>query len=350
MFGLVLLTYILFSLQGILAPLMFALIIAILLNPLVNSLRKRKLPHVVSIIIAMLLSTVVIWIFFYILSDQLASFSDQLPVLRQKLSAMLLQLQQWVQQTFSIAISKQVQLINELLNSSKGMVGQTLNTVLGAVSVLVLIPVYIFLFLFYKQLMLDFLYDVLTTTDSKQVADILGESKTAVQSYMVGLLLEALIIAVLNSVALLLLGVEYAILLGVIGALMNILPYIGGIIAIALPVLMSTVTTEGFSTQVGIVIAYLIIQMIDNNFIVPLIVSSKVKINALFSIVAVLLGGALWGISGMFLSIPVTGILKIMFDRIDGLQPWGKLLGYQESVKMKSISLKRKNRKEQGAQ
>jgi predicted PurR-regulated permease PerM len=326
---------------------MFALIIAILLNPFVNYLRKRKLPHVVSIIIAMLLSTVVIWIIFYILSDQLASFSDQLPVLRQKLSAMLLQLQQWVQQTFSIAISKQVQLINELLNSSKGMVGQTVNTVLGAISVLVLIPVYIFLFLFYKQLMLDFLYEVLTTTDSKQVADILGESKTAVQSYMVGLLLEALIIAVLNSVALLILGVEYAILLGVIGALMNILPYIGGIIAIALPVLMSTVTTEGFSTQVGIVIAYLIIQMIDNNFIVPLIVSSKVKINALFSIIAVLLGGALWGISGMFLSIPVTGILKIMFDRIDGLKPWGKLLGYQESVKFKSISLKRKNRKEQ---
>jgi predicted PurR-regulated permease PerM len=227
------------------------------------------------------------------------------------------------------------------------MVGQTVNTVLGAISVLVLIPVYIFLFLFYKQLMLDFLYEVLTTTDSKQVADILGESKSAVQSYMVGLLLEALIIAVLNSVALLILGVEYAILLGVIGALMNILPYIGGIIAIALPVLMSTVTTEGFSTQVGIVIAYLIIQMIDNNFIVPLIVSSKVKINALFSIIAVLLGGALWGISGMFLSIPVTGILKIMFDRIDGLKPWGKLLGYQESVKLKSISLKRKNHKEQ---
>ena len=342
MFGLVLLTYILYHLQGILAPLIFALIIAILLNPLVNRLMKRKLPHVVSIIIAMLLLAIVIWIIFYFLSDQLASFSDQLPILREKLSAILLQLQQWVQQTFNIAIKKQVQFINELLDSSKGMVGETLNTVLGAVSVLLLMPVYIFLFLFYKQLMLDFLYDALTTTDSTQVKEILGESKTAVQSYMVGLLLESLIIAVLNSVALLILGVEYAILLGVIGALINILPYIGGIIAIALPLLMSTITSDGFSTQIGIVIAYLIIQMIDNNFIVPLIVSSKVKINALFSIVAVLLGGALWGISGMFLSIPVTGIVKIIFDRIDGLKPWGKLLGYEEKVKIKSLSLKRK--------
>jgi hypothetical protein len=100
------------------------------------------------------------------------------------------------------------------------------------------------------------------------------------------------------------------------------LPYIGGLIAIALPVLMATVTKDGYSTQLGVIVAYLVIQFIDNNILVPRIVSSKVQINALISIIVVLLGGALWGISGMFLSIPFIAVLKIVFDRIDDLKPW----------------------------
>jgi predicted PurR-regulated permease PerM len=123
------------------------------------------------------------------------------------------------------------------------------------------------------------------------------------------------------------LGVKYALLLGFLGAIINVLPFIGGIVAVLLPVLIATVTKDGFQTQMGIIIAYVIIQFIDNHFLIPYIVSSKVKINALISIIIVLLGGALWGISGMFLSIPFIGILKIIFDRVPELKPWGRLLG-----------------------
>jgi predicted PurR-regulated permease PerM len=109
--------------------------------------------------------------------------------------------------------------------------------------------------------------------------------------------------------------------------LLNMLPYIGGIVAIALPVIMSAVTKDGFTVPLGIVGAYAVIQFIDNNFLVPFLVSSRVKINAFFSIVVVLLGGALWGVAGMFLSIPFVAILKIIFDRLPEMKPWGKLLG-----------------------
>ena len=144
---------------------------------------------------------------------------------------------------------------------------------------------------------------------------------------MVGLLLEALVVAAMNSIALMLLGVDYAILLGVIGGLLNMLPYIGGLVAIALPVIIASVTKDGFTTQLGVIGAYTLIQFIDNNFLVPFLVSSRVKINAFFSIVVVLLGGAVWGIAGMFLSIPFVAILKIIFDRLPEMKPWGKLLG-----------------------
>ena len=147
--------------------------------------------------------------------------------------------------------------------------------------------------------------------------------------------MEALAVAALNTIALLILGVKYAVLLGVLGAVLNILPYIGGIIAIALPLIIATITKTGFETQLGIVIAYLVIQFIDNHFLVPLIVSSRVKINALVSIVIVLMGGALWGLPGMFLSIPFTGVLKIVFDQIPDLKPWGKVLGDEVPTKHK---------------
>jgi predicted PurR-regulated permease PerM len=209
----------------------------------------------------------------------------------------------------------------------KPLIGQTLGTVMGTLALVFLLPVYTFLFLFYKTLILDFLYEIFAEKNETEVSTVLKQVKVAIQSYMFGLLLEALIVATLNASALLALGVQYAILLGVLGAILNMLPFIGGILAVILPILIATITKDGVHTQLLIVISYIVIQFVDNHFLVPYIVSSKVKINALISIVIVLLGGAVWGISGMFLSIPFIGVLKIIFDRVPELKPWGKLLG-----------------------
>jgi predicted PurR-regulated permease PerM len=327
LFGLILLTYVLINLRDILTPLTFAIIIGILLNPLVNRFDRLKLPKMVSIVLAMLVAIILILGIAFFLSTQIAHFSESVPLLTKKASQLLVELQNWLYQSFGVSIQKQVQLLNEAANSSKALVGRTLGTAVGILGVVFLIPVYVFLFLWNKTRILNFLYEVFAEENSKKVADVLSETKLAIQSYMVGLLIEAGIVAVMNSTALLILDVKYAILLGVIGAILNMIPYIGGVIAILLPVLIATVTKEGYSTQLGIIGAYALIQFIDNNFLVPNIVSSKVQINALVSILIVLLGGALWGVSGMFLSIPIIAIIKIIFDRVDDLKPWGKLLG-----------------------
>lgn len=324
--GLVIFIFILNILRDILVPLAFAALIAILLNPLANKL-ERKLPKIVSIILAMLIAVLVLMGLMYFLSSQISHFFDNVDAMKQKCAEVLHILQTWLQDTFGITTQKQVKMLNDAANSSKAIIGQTLNGVLGVLSVIFLIPVYTFLIMLYKTLILNFLYEVFAEENQKKVAEILSETKTAIQSYIVGLLIETSIVAVLNSTALLVLGVQNAILIGVIGAILNLLPYIGGIIAIALPVLMATLTTDGFTTQLLIIGAYALIQFIDNNILVPRIVSSKVQINALISIVIVLLGAALWGVPGMFLSIPFIAVLKIIFDRIDDLKPWGKLLG-----------------------
>ncbi|MCC8425783.1 AI-2E family transporter [Mucilaginibacter sp. UR6-11] len=327
LFGLILLVYIFVQLIDIMVPLAFAAFLSILLNPLCNRFERLGLRKIYAIVLAMLIMLIGVASVFYFLSTQIIQFGDSLPALQQKFAELFIQVKDWVAQTFGLAVKKQDQMIKSALDSSQGIVSSTLGSLLGTLAIIFLLPVYIFLMLYYKTLILNFLYEVFAEENSKKVSEVLMQTKTAIQSYIVGLLIEMMIVAAMNSAALLALGVKYALLIGCIGAILNLVPYLGGIIAIALPVLMVTVTKDGYSTQLLVILAYIVIQFIDNNILVPRIVSSKVQINSLISIVVVLLGNAMWGLAGMFLSIPFIAVLKIIFDRIEGLKPWGKLLG-----------------------
>jgi len=338
LFGLILLTFILFTLHDILVPLAFAAILAILLNPLVSWFERMRIPKSVAIVLSMLIAIIFFGGILFFLSSQIMRFGDSIPILKEKFRGIIIELQVWLKNDFGISSEKQMKYLNQAMENSKPIVGRTLGTVFGVFGVVFLIPVYLFLFLFYKSLILNFLFQVWAEKNSNRVREILNQTKNAIQSYMVGLLIEAGIVATLNSVALLIIGVQYAVLLGVIGALLNLLPYIGGLIAIALPLLVATVTETGYTTQFLILGAYLLIQFVDNNYLVPKIVSSKVQINALISIVVVLLGGALWGFAGMFLSIPFVAVLKIIFDRVPEMKPWGALLG--DEVPASSLAYK----------
>ncbi|MBS1662469.1 MAG: AI-2E family transporter [Bacteroidetes bacterium] len=330
LFGLVLVSYALANLRGILIPFSFALFLAVLLNPLVDRLEQWKVPKVAAICLALVVAIVVIGGVWYFLATQMMHFTDQLPKLQQKTTELVSKLQQDL--SSKIPLEKQNKYIGEAEASIKPLVGQLLGSVFGTLSTVFLLPVYTFLMIYYKTLILNFLYEIFAEENAQEVSTVLKQVKGAIQSYMYGLLIEGLIVAALNTAALMILGVPYAILLGVLGAILNVLPFVGGIIAILLPVMVATITKDGFNTQLGIVISYIIIQFVDNHFLIPYIVSSKVKINALLSIVAVLLGGAVWGLAGMFLSIPLMGVLKIIFDRIPEMKPWGRLLGDEVPV------------------
>ena len=327
LFGVICVSFIFWVLADILIPLAFAVFLSVLLNPLCNWLQRRGMPRVLSIAVALILAILVVTGLFYFLGSQMAHFRDSLPVLKQKFAEVFEQTKHYISGKFGIEEQKQDKAVQDAISGSKSMVGQTLFGVLGVVGIMLLLPVYIFFILLYKPLILNFLFEVFAEENAEKVADVLNETKSAIQSYIVGLLIETLIVGVLNSLALMLLGVKYGILIGTIGALLNLIPYLGGLVAIALPLLMATMTKDGYGTQLGVLSAYLVIQFIDNNILVPRIVSSKVQINALMSIIIVLLGNQLWGLPGMFLSIPFIAVLKIIFDRIDGLKPWGKLLG-----------------------
>jgi predicted PurR-regulated permease PerM len=216
---------------------------------------------------------------------------------------------------------------SELLHFSNEAIGQTLLSVGNGLMIMLLIPVYIFLILFYQPLLIEFVHRLFGSGDHSQVNTIVAQIKSVIQRYLSGLVIEAVMVAGMNIAALLILGIEYALLLGIVGAVLNVIPYIGGLVAVALPMVVALATKSSGWYAFYVLGLYYFIQLIDNNYIVPYIVASKVKINALFSIIVVFVGNALWGIPGMFLSIPLLAILKLLFDQIESLKPWGFLLG-----------------------
>lgn len=322
--------YILYIGKGIIVPFVFSTILAILLNPVVNFMTKRGMNRVLAIITVLILAIVLVAGIGSLIGSQVAMFSESVPQLKEKFTLLFSNLRGWVSTSFNVDQGKIDNWVNNVktegVNSLAGVAGQTLGAISGGLIVAVLIPIYVFMILFYKTLLLGFIARLFKNDQHSVVNEVLNETKSLIQSYLIGLLIEAALVATLNSIGLLVIGVQYAILLGVLGALLNIIPYIGGVIAIAMPMLIAFATKSPISA-LWVLIVYSVIQFIDNNIIVPRIVASKVKINGIISIIVVLFGGELWGVAGMFLSIPLTAIIKVIFDRMQGLEAFGYLLG-----------------------
>ena len=333
--------------QRIIVPVIYATILAIVLSPLVDFFVRKKINRVLAITLSLALVLGVIILFILFFSSQMNLFTESFPKLLDKFSETLHRLVIWVSEHFNISAQKIDNYISDtktaMLSSSRSTIGVTLTTMGGALIILVLIPVYVFMILFYQPLLLDFIRRLFGKDNQKEVNEVLNSTKTIIRRYLVALLLEAAIIAALNSAGLLIIGIDYAIVLGIIGAILNVIPYIGGVIAVALPMMIAFVTKSSPTYAILVLIVYIIIQFIDNHYIIPKIVASKVRINALISIIVVLAFGALWGIPGMFLSIPLTAILKVIFDHIDTLKPWGFLLGdTMPAIAIFKIKLKKK--------
>ncbi len=331
--GLALVVLTLHIASNLIFPLFFAAIFAIMLHPVEQWLLRRGVPALPAIALTVVLGVAALLALLYFIYMEAVQLSSQLPMFKAKLFQTTNLVEQWLDARFGLTNQKLMGYLNDAGSRAAGLAGGTLTAVSGLLVTATLLPVYIFLLFLYQRRLVDFLTQVFSgrRTDTG-VAEVLHQSKAAIQSYMVGLLIEGSIVAVLNVAGLLALGIPYALLLGVLGALLNFIPYVGGLAAILLPVLMAFVTKDGYGYPAAVVAVYMLIQFIDNHYLIPRIVASKIKVNALVAIVGVLVGNAIGGVAGMFLALPVIAILKIICDRIDSLKPWGLLLGDEEAT------------------
>jgi len=317
--------------QYILLPLGFSFLFAVLLRPLEKRLIKWRVPKVIAIFSALLIAIIALAALLILLSTQAASLVNDIPEMKVNLLKLWHNCQVFLDHSFHVNQEQQQKMLDkarkDTIDDMGAMITGTLATLSNSIATLLLVPIYVFLFLYYRDLLIRFVTFAFDRKHSEKVAEIIHEIRSVVQHYVTGIMIETACVAVLNSLGLFVLGVPFAILLGVIGAILNMVPYIGGVIAVVLTAIIAYTNTGEASKLVGVLIIHMIVQFIDNHFFVPYLVGSKVKLNALISLLIVLIGGAICGVGGMFLSIPAIAICKVIFDRIDELRPWGLLLG-----------------------
>jgi predicted PurR-regulated permease PerM len=321
----------LFIARDFLIPLTFAGLFSIMLSSVVNRLISRGLSRMLAVVLTVIPAILILMAFSIIFFSQLSNFVDTIPILIEKVKVLTTQFVNWGAGFFNMSPrgfeTWLSDLEKDLLNKSGVVIGYTISTMSNTLVSIFLIPVYVFMMLYYQPIIVGFLHDVFGKQHRSELNEILPVTKDIIKNYLIGLIIETAIVATLNSIGLFILGIEYAILLGLMGGLLNVIPYLGAIVTALLYMIVALVTKDHPSYALFVLINYLIIQFIDNNFLVPKIIGSKVKLNAFVSIVAVIAGGALWGIPGMFLSIPLLALIKVICDRVEQWQPWGFLLG-----------------------
>jgi predicted PurR-regulated permease PerM len=343
--GLCALAFVISAAREVITPILMAFFLAILLLPLHRFLRRKKVPEAVSIFLSIIAAALVVAGIVWFFSFQIGNLLSDIPEIRKNLNIHWHTISEWINKKTNMSSSQQ---IDWLRKQSDGMVNNTGSYLSGAALSLTgififvgLLPIYTFLILYYKNLLLRFAFLWFSPEQHDTVQGSLHEAESIIKSYLVGLLIQITYITILLGGILWIIGIKHAILIGVIFAILNLIPYVGALIGNIIGVLLTLTSSQELWPIITVLAVIAAVQFLDNNILMPRIVGSKVKLNALVSILGVIVGGSLAGVAGMFLSLPVLAVLKVMFDNSISFRQWGILLGDerpQKSPMLKSIS------------
>jgi len=321
--------------ESFIIPLVFAVLFSILLLPLAKNFEvKLKLPRGAASGMAVILFFVCLALILYTIGSQIADLGKDWPLFEQQLRSSLNDLQHWIAVKFNYNMEKQKDYIHNAtsgaISSGTAFLGSTLLSVTSLMLFVVLTLIYTFFMLLYRSTLLKFLIALVNERHNQTVNAVVSDIQIVIRKYILGLLLEMLIVAILCWISFGILGIKYFILLGLITALFNVVPYVGIFTALLISALITFATT-GISTHLLLVVITVIcIHLIDSNILLPFIVGSKVSINALITVLGVVAGEMTWGLPGMFLSVPLIAMAKIVCDRVEPLKPWAILLGHEK--------------------
>ncbi len=332
--SLVIVVYGLHTLQGLLIPLVFAILFAVLLFPLAQRLEKWGVPRILAIVLCLLLALGVLTGLFWGVSIQISNFSEVVPKFVQRGSEYINSVQTFADERFNIDKQRQVAEIRKYLNQALAEGGTILTTTLLATTSILtnvfLILIFVFFFLLYRDFFRSFFYKVFSEVRRSKIDDVLTGIYQVVKDYLAGLVLVILIIGTLMTVGLLILGVDYAVFFGFFGACLVLIPYFGISMGSLLPAAYTLVTQDNPLKALGVIGLFLFVQTLEGNFITPYIVGSKVSINPLAAIIVLILWENIWGLPGLILALPMTAIIKVIFDSVDALKPYGFVIGEAE--------------------
>jgi len=329
--GLIALTAVIFIGKDIIMPVLMAFFISIVLLPVYRFLKGKKIPESLSIILSILLVALFVALILWFFSNQIGILVKDFPEIKKNVTQHINSLSDWVSRITHYNDKQQKAFLqdksDDLMNMGTSLAGGAALTLSGIFVFIGLLPIYIYLMLFYKDILLRFIFMWFKTDDHPKVKEAIYETESIIKSYLIGLLIQITYMTILLGGILMLIGIKHALLIGVIFAILNLIPYVGALIGNVIGVLLTLTSSQELWPVLTVLGVIAFVQFLDNNILMPRIVGSKVKINALFAILGVFIGGSIAGISGMFLALPIVAVLKIIFDRTESFKQWGALLG-----------------------
>ena len=327
----VLVTVVLYFGRPVLIPFFFAILLAMLMAPVCRFLDRKGLIRAVSCTICIVILLVFFLSLISIIVMQVSDFLIDLNKINAKLNEILISVKHHIESWFNISLQQQDILIEkqvrEIRDSSVFRIDRIAGNVTGIIIQLALILVFTFLLLYHKEKYERFFLKLYGEKDRSEVSEVLNQITHVSQQYLVGRILSMIFLFILYAIALLVIGIKNALLLSAIASLLTIVPYIGPIVGGLFPFMTAVVTENTVQPAIWVLVTLVIIQAIDNYFVEPNVIGGEVRLTALSTILSIFIGGILWGIAGMVLFIPMLGILKIVFDHVEKLKPYGYVLG-----------------------
>lgn len=317
--------------KNILIPLTIAMFFTFLLLPVSRRLERWRFPKAIAILISIILAFAAFSAVLYFFIDQVIGFLNDLPTLENTFAAKWDALQQYIADTFHVSRIEQKDWITTKIkeNASTGgvLVLGLFSATTSFMASFALIPIYIFFITLYQDKIKEFVRLIAKDDNDPKALDVVKKVSKVSQKYLLGIFLDVAILSILNSTGFLILGLPHALLFGVLASALNIIPYIGVLIGSLLPILMAFLTKDTLAYPLAVAGVCIFTQFLDNNFITPYVVGSSVSINPLTATVVLVASSLIWGVSGMILCLPLTGMAKVVCDNVDSLKPYGYLLG-----------------------
>ena len=336
--------YMLTEFKNYLAPLTLGVLFAYLLYPLANFFETHRVPRILANILSIVIGLSVIYGIALFIYKQFGVFLEDIPALKERATGNIKTIFKSIEDFFGIETGeikpKVNQLVQDVLNSSGQDYKSTFGATFHTLFTIFIMPVYIFFLLFYRDKFKEVILMLVPSNKHAIAVRIIIDINQLTVRYMTGIFIVVSILVVLNSLGFLIIGLDHAILLGSIAAILNFIPYYGTIIGYAFPLLFSVFIMDSPTYAVLVVIQFVVIQFSENNILTPNIVGSQVNINPFMIILAITLGGFVWGLTGMFIAVPFIAALRVLGDNIDELAPLGYLLG-KGGTEKHSVSISR---------
>lgn len=344
--SLIAVVFMLYILKPFIVPILFAIILSVMIFPIQRFLEKKwRCNRLFATLTSLLILFVLTSLLFYIISTRLMYFLDNSDIYSKKLGELFHTSISTLEHTFNIADNR---LLSEggfkaenIIKDNLDNIGIVLTESGSLISDLVLIPIYIFFFLYYRAFFRTFVYKVYKSKPKSFINSILKKVYAIQQNYLLGLIKVIIIVGCLNSLGLVLLGIDNPFFFGFLAAILLLIPYIGVIIGSLLPAIIALATKDSAWYAFGVIAVFGFIQFLEGNFITPKITGSKVSVNAFVVIASLVLFSMLWGITGMILALPITATLKILFDNTPGYEAYGFLIGEPIDKHLQSRALVR---------